>query len=134
MLKEKRAGKKTFVIVYMYKLSAHDASKVVRLAALIGIATATFFLVVMSTLVRHTVFMKENPGGFIVEVLAVSVFAGLPLFMVAYTRKSSYWRAFADFFILSAKLALFWILFELSGTNAMLFPMKKKYEHATRYN
>ena len=98
---------------------------VLTTATLVGIGCILVALLVMAIIVRYTTYISQYPVRFVIEVLAVSVFASLPVFLIAKYRQSSYKRAFRGYLLLTLKFGLFWILTELAGINAVLFPVRK---------
>ena len=106
-------------------LSNTTAAGIVSTTTVVGLALSFVFLVVMSILVQHTEYIVANPWKFVGETLLVGLSGAAPIYYIAYSRRSSYHRATHKFFLLVLKFALFWALFELSGVNSMLFPMKR---------
>ena len=89
------------------------------LAVLFGLGV---FLVVMATLVRHVQDIKAHPGRFCLEVLLVCAGAAIPYAIIALMRRASLHRLLLDTTLLTVKLAIAWVLFEISGFNMLLFP------------
>jgi hypothetical protein len=106
-------------------MSNTTASGIIRVATVVALLIAVVFLVVMSILVQHTEFIVRRPMRFVFEALLLGVCGAAPIYYIAYSRKSSYKRATRDFILLILKFAVFWVLFELSGVNSVLFPMKR---------
>jgi hypothetical protein len=106
-------------------LNTTTAGGIISTATIVGMLIATVFLGVMSLLVQHTDFIMSRPWRFAFESLLLGVCGSIPVYYVAYSRKSSYKRATRDFVLLILQVAVFWVLFELSGVNTLLFPMKR---------
>jgi hypothetical protein len=106
-------------------LSNTTAAGIVSATAVVGLVISFIFLVVMSILVQHTEYIVSHPWAFLTETLLVGLCGAAPIYYIAYSRRSSYHRATYKFGMLILKFALFWALFELSGVNSILFPMKR---------
>lgn len=103
-------------------LDPAGSSRIVAIATLAILAACAAALVVMAALVRYTAFIRASPLVFAAEVLVLSVGSALPIFLAAHNRGSARNRATLwHFLILSAKLAVFWVLLELAGVNTVLF-------------
>lgn len=87
---------------------------------------ATMFLLTMALLVRYVDYMRARPWRFIKELLVISVVTSMPIFYVAYKRRSSYKRATRDFLVLTLTGAALWVLFELAGVNSTIFPPRER--------
>lgn len=105
----------------MLRVSSHRSYKIVAIATLVGVGLAVITLGVLSVLVRYTSFIRAHPWKFVFEVLFSGVLAAFPIFLIAYHRRALYRKTMYDFLILSIKFAVFYVLFELSGINAILF-------------
>lgn len=106
-------------------LTNTTAAHIIHVTAVVAIVSTLIFLIVMSILVQHTEFIISRPYKFMFETLLLGLCGAAPVYYIAYSRKSSYKRATRDFLLLMCKFAIFWVLFELSGVNAILFPMKR---------
>lgn len=83
------------------------------------------FMIVFGILVRYTEFIKKNTGRFVTETLLVSIISAIPLYIAAYNRDTRVKIVTIQFVLLASKIALFWLLMELSGVNSVLFPSKQ---------
>lgn len=83
------------------------------------------YLIILAFAIRNTQFMVAHPWRFVIEVILVGIVSSLPIFWVASNRGSSYTRAARDFGLLTMKLGIFYILLELAGINAYLFPPRQ---------
>lgn len=90
-------------------------------AGLGAIGLTALLLLVLSLFERHTAYIRAHPWRFLIELLSMSVICSLPIFIAAFLRGSPQSRAFRDFYILAIKFGLLWILFELTGTNELVF-------------
>lgn len=98
------------------------SSKLVAIATIVIIGAAAAALVVMALLVRYTDFIVAHPLRFFFEVVVISIGSALPIYIAAHNRNSEYRIATWHLLLLAAKLAVFWVLMEVSGVNSVLFP------------
>ena len=110
----------------MFKLDILKAAEIVRWGTVFGSVVAAVFLGVLAALARYTDYMRAETGRFLLELFVISVVTAVPIFYVAYTRRSSYRRAARDFVLLTLTGAALWLLFELAGVNTVLFPPKAR--------
>lgn len=100
-------------------------TKIVRIifaVLLVTVLALGVFLGVTSFLVRHTANIVSHPWRFALELLIVGASA-TPLVLIAYLRRGiDRSRLPLDMLILTGKLVVAWVLFELSGVNETLFP------------
>ena len=83
------------------------------------------FMLVMAVLVRHVDDIRAHPGRFALEILLVCLGACVPYALIAIMRRASYRRLLFDTALLSVKLAVAWVLFEIAGFNLLLFPARE---------
>lgn len=102
-------------------LDPSGSSRIVSMLTLIVLVAAVAALVVLAIMVRYTDFIVTHPWRFVAEVVVLSFGSALPLFFAAYNRASAHSTAAWNYVLLSAKLAVFWVLMEISGVNSVLF-------------
>lgn len=102
-----------------------EVYKTIRAFLLASFIVASAFFAIMAALVRRTDFITGHTGRFIIEAIVLGVFGSVPVFIIAHGRGSPIGRAARDFGLLFVKFVIFWILSELSGINAYIFPAKR---------
>ena len=98
--------------------------KIVLITTMATMGSFAVFMVVFSVLVRYTQFMTSHPVRFAIETVLVSFLSSIPLYIAAYNRNTRIKVATVQFLILMLKIAVFWVLMELSGVNSLLFPSR----------
>ncbi len=96
--------------------------RLVSIGLLVGMVLFGIFLIITSSIVRYVDDIKAHPRRFVGELLLVSLGFAVPYVLIALLRRSSTRRLPLDTLLLTAKLIVAWVLFELSGFNTFLFP------------
>lgn len=110
----------------MLTIDKYLSYKIAKYSTIILFSIAAIILIIFSILVRDVSYIRKYPIKFVLEMILVGVLSSIPIFLIAQSRKSSYKRATRDFIVLTVQFILFWVLAELSGINAYLFPIKKQ--------
>ena len=108
----------------MGSADGHTSLKLVSIATVTTVLVVFVILLVMAIIVHYTDYMTEKPFAFIFETIAVGVFASIPIFIAVHNRMASYKKALRDFMVVSLKFSIFWVLMELAGINAVVYPRK----------
>lgn len=91
-----------------------------------ALIVATIMLIVISAIVRDYAFIKNNPKGFIFEMLAFSILPPLVIAFVFFkTRGITVKDTIVWFILMVLKFAAFHLLFQLSGVYTILFSLSE---------
>ena len=86
-----------------------------------AIAFFGVFFVVLAVLARYTDYMRRRPWRFTAELMLLSLGGAIPIIFIGAVRSVATKTYLVEFAVLFAKIAVLYLLMELSGINRMLF-------------
>ncbi len=95
----------------------------IAVLAVAGLLAA--LLTVTAVIARHVQDIRAAPARFAGELILIGAGFAVPYVLIAVMRRASMRRLPLDVAFLTLKLLAAWVLFEISGYNAVLFPPRE---------